>query len=326
MQHRKLILANFAYAALLAAFWFVVLHFDVDRKVGGHLPSAFASFALVLAPIWLFGFGLAEWLRALVARSRMMAALVPSALGLPYIIFAAPRGLLRADLAIAMFLFPAAISAVLLLFPTGRKLAWQDVLVMCTLAGAHILMIFAPAWPYDGLGALPKIWLTDIALYAYLVARDLEGVGYSFFPDASDVLIGLREWLFFAPLAIAIGTASHFIRFRPHLPSVGEFLAAYCATFFLVAVPEEFFFRGVLQNLLETRLGSRGALALASVLFGLSHFNKGAAFNWRYVLLAAIAGVFYGRAWRAQRRLFASSITHSTVDVVWSLWFRIPHM
>jgi membrane protease YdiL (CAAX protease family) len=251
---------------------------------------------------------------------------MPAALGVPYDIFAAPRGLLRADLAIAMFLFPVAISAVLLLFPLGAKLAWQDVFVMCALAGAHIMMVFAPAWPYDGLGAVPKIWLTDVGLYAYLVVRDLAGVGYTFVPDASDVLIGLREWLFFAPLALAIGTATGFIRFRAHLPSVGEFFAAYCATFFLVAVPEEFFFRGVLQNLLETRLGNRGALAIASILFGLSHFNKGAAFNWRYVLLAAIAGVFYGRAWRARRRLFASAITHTTVDVVWSLWFRIPHV
>jgi hypothetical protein len=58
------------------------------------------------------------------------------------------------------------------------------------------------------------------------------------------------------------------------------------------------------------------------VLFGLSHFHKGAAFNWRYVLLAAIAGIFYGRAWRARRKVLASSITHTAVDVVWSLWFR----
>jgi uncharacterized protein len=89
-----------------------------------------------------------------------------------------------------------------------------------------------------------------------------------------------------------------------------------------VALPEELFFRGLTQNLLERHLGKTRALLLASVLFGLSHFNKGAAFNWRYVLLATIAGIFYGRAWRAQRRLCSSSITHASVDTVWSLWFR----
>lgn len=93
-------------------------------------------------------------------------------------------------------------------------------------------------------------------------------------------------------------------------------------TFLLIALPEELFFRGILQNLLETRLGRSGALIVASVLFGLSHFNHGSVFDWRYVLLATIAGIFYGRAWRAQRQIFAAVLTHTLVDVVWSLWFR----
>ena len=71
-----------------------------------------------------------------------------------------------------------------------------------------------------------------------------------------------------------------------------------------------------------TPLGSSHGLAIASVLFGLSHFNKRAAhFNWRYVLLASIAGIFYGRAWREHRRVAASTITHATVDWIWGLWF-----
>jgi hypothetical protein len=98
---------------------------------------------------------------------------------------------------------------------------------------------------------------------------------------------------------------------------------AWIFTFFLIAVPEELFFRGWLQNLLERHLGRERALLATAILFGLSHFNKRAAyFNWRYVLLAAIAGIFYGRAWRRDRRVGASAVTHATVDSVWSLWFR----
>ena len=93
-------------------------------------------------------------------------------------------------------------------------------------------------------------------------------------------------------------------------------------TFLFVAVPEELFFRGILQNLLQTRMTKVRALATASFLFGLSHFPKGAVFNWRYVILASIAGVFYGRAWRDQRKVMTASVTHTAVDVVWSLWFR----
>jgi hypothetical protein len=94
-------------------------------------------------------------------------------------------------------------------------------------------------------------------------------------------------------------------------------------TLFFVALPEELFFRGLMLNMLERRIGASRALAITSFLFGLAHFNKRAAhFNWRYVILAAIAGIFYGRAWLARRRLISSSITHATVDTVWSIWLR----
>ena len=70
-------------------------------------------------------------------------------------------------------------------------------------------------------------------------------------------------------------------------------------------------------------MGRTASLLVTAVIFGLSHFNKRTAFfNWRYVLLAAIAGVFYGRAWRAERRIGASAITHATVDTVWGALLR----
>ena len=90
-----------------------------------------------------------------------------------------------------------------------------------------------------------------------------------------------------------------------------------------MALPEELFFRGLMLNMLERRVGTNRALAITSLLFGLAHFNKRAAyFNWRYVILAAIAGIFYGRAWLSNRRLLSSGITHATVDTVWSIWLR----
>jgi membrane protease YdiL (CAAX protease family) len=98
---------------------------------------------------------------------------------------------------------------------------------------------------------------------------------------------------------------------------------AWFFTFFFIALPEEIYFRGWMQNLLERRLGRTASLLVTAAIFGLSHFNKRAAFfNWRYVLLAAIAGVFYGRAWRAERRIGASAITHATVDTLWGTLLR----
>jgi hypothetical protein len=114
-----------------------------------------------------------------------------------------------------------------------------------------------------------------------------------------------------------------FLHLHPSRPWLPRLTVAFLFAFFFIAVPEELFFRRWLQNLLERRIGRFPALLLTAVLFGLSHWNKRALhFNWRYVLLATIAGIFYGRAWRHERRIGASSITHASVDTVWSFWLR----
>lgn len=133
-------------------------------------------------------------------------------------------------------------------------------------------------------------------------------------------------WLFvfYTPIAIALGLGIGFLHWHGHLSRPAWLFApAWVLTLFAVALPEEIYFRGWMQNLLERRIGRRAALLTTACLFGLSHFNKRAAyFNWRYVLLAAIAGVFYGRAWRKDRSIGASTITHATVDTVWGALLR----
>jgi membrane protease YdiL (CAAX protease family) len=49
----------------------------------------------------------------------------------------------------------------------------------------------------------------------------------------------------------------------------------------------------------------------ASVLFGFSHITNMHFPNWRYVLLAFIAGLFYGWTWRKTGSIFASAIVHA---------------
>jgi uncharacterized protein len=197
---------------------------------------------------------------------------------------------------------------------------WREFFVLIILGLAVDLRWFQPAWP-PHLIAFNKILLLDAGIYAFLCIRQLNGVGFNLRLRPRDFGIGWREFLFYAPIAITLGLALGFLHFHAILPSAPRALAAFAFTFFLVAVPEELFFRGWLQNLLERRIGRTPALILTAALFGLAHFNKRAAhFNWRYVLLAAIAGIFYGRAWRHGRRVGASAITHATVDTVWGLW------
>lgn len=324
-RRHSLPIAAVLYAGLLVAFWFVARHFSVEERIGGHMLSGFVSFALLLAPYWFFGFGAAEILKTKLT-GRTVRVLAPGLLVVAYLIFSIPRNEFRWSYAVALFAIPVALAALFeFLAPRTPKLCWQDALALAAIGLPVEFRWLARSFPHPGLSALPKFLLVDAALYAFLVVRGLEGVGYDFRARWRDLAIGVREWAFFAPVAIGLGLALGFIAFNHKTHGAADIVPALMVTFFFVAVPEELFFRGLLQNMLEARLGRWRALIVAGVIFGLSHFNKlnhGFPFNWRYVLLAAIAGVFYGRAWMDRRRIFAPGVTHTLVDVVWGMWFR----
>jgi hypothetical protein len=165
--------------------------------------------------------------------------------------------------------------------------------------------------------------LLDAGIFGFLWVRQLDGVGFSLRLGWGDATIGLREFFLFAIISIPLGLGMGFLHFHALWPTPIRFAGAFLFTFFFIAIPEELFFRGWLQNLLERRIGRTGALLLTAVLFGLAHWNKRtASFNWRYVLMAALGGIFYGRAWRAQRRVGASAQSHALVDTLWSIWLR----
>jgi membrane protease YdiL (CAAX protease family) len=320
-EYRGAVTAALSFAVLMVAFWFVGAHFHVTENLTDHLPSAILSFALLLAPYWGFGFGLDSWLRRklIFPWARILA---PALLITPYLVFVLPRGQFRWDMCLGML---GAVLAIAVLLEIGRSAApeWRDWLALAILGIAVGLHLFDKAWAAPGLAALPKLLFVDAGLYGFLVLRPIGGIGYDFRARLSDFRIGLREFLWFTPIALAFGLLTSFLHVHPTWSDPVWFCSGWLFTLIFIAMPEELFFRGLIMNLLERRVGMRRALWITSVLFGLAHFNKRTAlFNWRYVILAAIAGVFYGRAWLAQRRLLASSITHATVDTVWSIWLR----
>jgi membrane protease YdiL (CAAX protease family) len=249
----------------------------------------------------------------------------PAVLAIPYLLVTYSAGTFSWRWCALYALLPVAIATLLhqarQADPNHRG-NWRDYLILATLGLAVDLRWFEPAWP-PHLAVFSKIILLDAGIYGFLFIRQLDGVGFDLRLRSRDFVIGLREFAFYAPVAIALGLALNFLHFHAAWPRLLQFAIAPIFTFFFIAVPEELFFRGWLQNLLERRMGRTPALILTAILFGLSHFNKRALhFNWRYVLLAAIAGIFYGRAWRQQRRVAASAITHTAVDTLWSLWLR----
>jgi hypothetical protein len=250
---------------------------------------------------------------------------LPAVLCVPYVMVAVSYQQFRWSWIALYLLLPVAMSWLLYrasLADTAQRGDWRDFLVLAVLGLAVDLRWFEPAWP-PRLAVFNKMLLLDAGIYGFLAIRRLQGVGFDLRLRLADVRIGARELAFCAPAAIALGLALGFLHFHAYVPAVSNVVLGWLFTFFFIAVPEELFFRGWMQNLLERRLGRLRSLLTTSVLFGLSHFNKRAVhFNWRYVVLAALAGVFYGRAWRQERRVGASAITHASVDTLWSLWLR----
>jgi membrane protease YdiL (CAAX protease family) len=293
-------------------------------RMSNATPVAIAIFIAELVPAAAFGFAAERVARAISRWTLPVRLLLPAVLATPYVVMAASQHMFRWQW-LALYAALPVVMAWLLHQAAGadpeQRGNWRDALILLTLGLAVDLRWFDSAWP-AGLRGLGNLLLVDAGLYAFLGIRRLSETGFDFHLHWSDWKTGLRELAFFAPAVIVLGLALGFIHPHANLPDVGKAALTWGGIFVFVAVPEELFFRAWVQNLLERRVGRRAALVIASVLFGLSHFNKRSAhFNWRYVLLATIAGIFYGRAWREHRRVPASTITHTCVDWLWSLWF-----
>jgi membrane protease YdiL (CAAX protease family) len=291
---------------------------------GNVTPAAIAALAIELAPAVAFGLGSEPITRAVQRWSIASRAAFPALYVLPYVLVSASQHIFRWQ----WFALYAGLP-VLVAWLLGQAAAadaeqrgnWRDAIILLLLGLAVDLRWFDSAWP-NGLRALNELLLVDIGLYGFLAIRGLSETGFDFHLRWSDWKSGVRELVFFTPMVLILGLALGFIHPHANLPPVGAAALRWVGIFCFTAVPEELFFRAWVQNLLERRVGRRSALLIASVLFGLSHFNKRSAhFNWRYVLLATIAGIFYGRAWREGRRVPASAITHASVDWIWGLWF-----
>lgn len=250
---------------------------------------------------------------------------LPALLSIPYALVATSAGMFRAEWLFVYAALP--VTAALLLWQAARidpdqHGTWLDFLILAVLGLAVDLRWFEHAWP-SGLVLFNKVLLLDAGIFGFVLIRRLDGTGFDLRLRLRDLAIGFREFAIYTPIALALGLTLGFLHAHRDWAGLVPIAGAWLFTFFFIAVPEEIYFRGWLQNLLEKRIGRMGALLVTAGLFGLAHFNKRAAvFNWRYVLLAGLAGVFYGRAWRDRRRVAASSVTHATVDAVWSLWLR----
>jgi uncharacterized protein len=295
---------------------------EYDRPVHAPFPilPAAIALALLLIPVFAFAFSGERCVRAAQSLPTIPRLALPAVLVVPWLIDALGTHTLVPGWLLLYLCLPVALAAVEYLasrLDPDQRGHLLDFLVLLPLGLAVDLRWLEPAWP-PRLAVLGKLTLLDAGLYAFLAVRCLSRVGYDLRFRGRDWATGFREFLFYMPIAIPLGLAIGFLHFHHRVEHPGLIAPLWVVSLVGVALPEEVFFRGWIQNLLERRIGRTAALIVTATLFGLSHFNKRTKFfNWRYVLLAALAGIFYGRAWRRDNRVAASAITHATVDTLW---------
>jgi len=210
---------------------------------------------------------------------------------------------------------------------TAKAGAWQDYAAMLAIFLPLKMHFLSLLWPYPGatIGYVATMLLAIcVALATFLLVRQFDGVGYNIVWGRDAMLSVLLHFAWIAIIVIPLGTALHFIRFDPAQAHWKSLPSDAVSIFLLTAWPEELLFRGLLQNSLSNTFSNETAgWFTASVVFGLAHITNNGVFpNWRYALLATIAGIFYGRTWRKTNSIFTSASVHALVDTIWHLAFR----
>jgi membrane protease YdiL (CAAX protease family) len=206
---------------------------------------------------------------------------------------------------------------------------WLDVAVILMLWLPVELNLGARWIPRPAQGLLHTVaygTALTLALVLFLGFRGMKGMKYNLPTRVMDFVDPLIAYLAIAPVLIALGLA---LGFLPWWHAPGNLSAAGAAkTFGLIfvatALPEEILFRSLMQNWLMQKFGSTtGVLILASLIFGCAHLNNGPQPlpNWRYMILATIAGFAYGKVFQRASSATASMTLHALVDATKHVFF-----
>jgi membrane protease YdiL (CAAX protease family) len=158
-----------------------------------------------------------------------------------------------------------------------------------------------------------------LALVLFVGFRSLEGMKYNLPSTARDYWLPVAAFAVTAPILAGLGVAIGFISpfHWPVNPSASKLAGTFGVIFVGTALPEEILFRSLIQNVLMARLGPKTAtLMLASFIFGCAHLNNGPQPlpNWRYMILATIAGFAYGLVFQKSSTVLSSTALHALVD------------
>lgn len=308
---------------IAAAVWFAFAIVIFVSRPGGHDPTPSAAAALLLFSV-LIGGTLALSVAAVRCRLRTLPIdpaskllATPVAIAAAIAIYSAVVGLPiipRAAAYAACLIAPALVARI------GGRGEPSPVRVLAAALCLWLPIEFSmlPPVPLPASGGLRTSQFAALldGLYLFLVSCPVDRIGYTFVLTRRDFVAALLGTAAFAVAGLPIGIGTHFLAWHPRVTVASAGVVPF-AVYLATGVPEEFLFRGLIQNSLERLLG-RASLPIAAAIFGLAHLPDA-----RYVLLATLAGLAYGWVYARTRRITASAITHAFVDWIWILLFRV---
>ena len=281
------------------------------------LFSALGALFLLLVPYFFFGLSEPAPPRSLLW--------VPALL-VPYGIYAAGTGAFDSAALSRLALYVGIPALFVYLGRERRGPGVFDLLAVLVIWLPFDLRLLENIWVWpEGQGAygLQTVMAVDLAVLLFVLVRGTEGIGYRFQLSRDGARAAVVSFVFLSAVAIPLGLAIRFIRYDPDPFDAVRLIGSFLAIFLFIGIPEELLFRGLIQNFLDQWLGKGWtSLLLASIVFGAAHLDNDQPPNFAYALMATIAGIFYGRAFRRTGGLMAPALVHALVDTVWRAVFR----
>jgi membrane protease YdiL (CAAX protease family) len=160
--------------------------------------------------------------------------------------------------------------------------------------------------------------VVGIFIYIFLLKKP-ESVSW----QKKDSFFTIKTFAILVAFMLPVALATHYVRIDPKLPPQTWLWAL--NNLFFVCVAEESLFRGLIQGGLTNLAFSRWRwlpLVLSSLLFGLDHYEGGLP----YILLAALAGVFYGYTYWKTDKIQSSILVHFGLNLTHFLLFSYPSL
>ena len=314
---------------LLVALWAIASLAGYIYALQQHIP---VSLALRVLPAFLMEVGFfyvlgMDRLRARIEKwpPAVTALALTAAAVLPYV---------EAELALGSFSarsfwiiagLAAVVSFWYVLLPQRPA---TDMLLLAVVGLVWLSRILPPQYaspPKLQLAALAQLMWFRTGVFAMVVLRKSYDVGFGLWPDRRHWRVGFVWYFAFLPFAAVLAWWVGFA--KPRLPQnpLDKTMLLVIATFFgvlwVLALGEEFFFRGLLQQWMTSWFGEWGGLIGASLVFGSAHLWFRSFPNWRIVPLAVLLGLCCGMAFRQTKSIRAPMVTHALVVTTWRVFF-----